>query len=420
MPKMKLTQAAVDRLKAPEIGRVEYWDTTLPAFGLRLTATGARSWVCMYRVDGKLVRETLGTLAAIPDLGKARAMARASMQRAQAGINPADERRQREDKERQQAEAKAAEVRDTLAAAIDRYLQRYAVKRMRSDYFVETKRTLDRDVKAALGARAIGEITRRDIRELLDAVVDRGSPSHANHVLAYFRAFANWAIGQDLIATNPCNGLKMPAPLVQRDRALDDEEIRLFWLACDRIGWPFGPLFKLLLLTGQRRDELSQATWSEFDLDNATWTLPGARTKNGKTHVVQLAPAAIEILSALPRTSSPYLFTTNGTRPVSGWGRARERLAVAIAELNDGTGIELFTLHDLRRSAATGMAALGVAHHVVDKILNHVAGRISGVAAIYNRHEYAEERRHALDAWARHVVGLMSDRPDNVTLLRRG
>jgi integrase len=218
---------------------------------------------------------------------------------------------------------------------------------------------------------------------------------------------------------NPCNALKLPAPLVERDRALNDDEILLFWLACNEIGWPFGPLFQLVLLTAQRRDELAQATWSEFDLDSAIWTLPRERTKNDKGHVVQLASAALDILHSLPHIgSADYVFTTNGERPVSGWGRARERLAAAIAELNGGTNIKPFTLHDLRRSAATGMAGLGVAHHVVDKILNHAAGKISGTAAIYNRHSYSDERGAALEGWARHVVGLTRDPPDSVAPMR--
>lgn len=412
MPTMKLTQLAVERLKPPATGRVEYWDSQLPGFGLRVGAPrpgvadgGRRTWQAMYRVRGKLVRETLGTVAAIPKVDAARDLARESMQKAQAGVHPVEDRQ----RAAQRAEAAAARKRDTLAAAIDRYLSRYAVKRMRPDYFKETKRTLDRDVKPALGVRPIREITRRDIRELIEAVVDRGSPSHANHVLAYLRAMLNWAVSNDLLEANPCDGLKMPAPLVERDRALSDDETRLFWLGCDAIGWPFGPLFKLLLLTAQRRDELAQATWAEFDLDKALWTLPRERTKNDKAHVVHLSVGAVDLLRALPGLGDKgYLFTTTGTSPVSGFGRARERLAAAIADLNGGEAIEPFTLHDLRRTAATGMAGLGIAHHVVDRVLNHTAGAISGVARIYNRHEYSAERRAALEAWACHVERLVN------------
>jgi integrase len=211
---------------------------------------------------------------------------------------------------------------------------------------------------------------------------------------------------------------------------LEDAEIRLVWLACEEIGEPFGPLFKLLLLTAQRRDELAEATWSEFgDLDKALWTLPGERVKNGKAHLVHLAPAAVEILLKLPRIGKRgYLFTTTGETPVSGFGRARERLAAVMLDLRRGelraarvsadeienAAIAPFTLHDLRRSAATGMAALGIAHHVLDKVLNHVGGKISGVAAIYNRFEYLDERKSALDKWARHVESLVRPAPSNV------
>lgn len=431
MPTMKLTQAAVERLKPPATGRVEYWDSQLPGFGLRVAAPragheGRKTWQAMYRVNGKLVRETLGTLASIARVDDARDLARASMQKAQRGTHPIEERERLAEQSRRQAEAEKARERDTLAAAIDRYLDRYAARRMRPDYFKETKRTLDRDVKPALGMRPIREVTRRDVRELLEQVVDRGSPSHANHVLAYLRAMLNWAAGNDLIDANPTDGLKMPAPFVQRDRALNDEEIRLFLLGCERIGWPFGPFFRLLLLTAQRRDELAHATWSEFDLDRALWTLPGERVKNGKAHMVHLSAPTIEILAELPRIgASGFLFTTTGESPISGFGRARERLTAAMLDLlrgeaGDGAVIELFTLHDLRRTAATGMAALGIAHHVLDKVLNHSAGKISGIAAIYNRHAYLDERKAALEAWARHVEALMQPSAGNVVALRTG
>ena len=438
MPKLKLTQAAVDRLKPPASGRVEVWDLTLPAFGLRVAAPrpggeARKTWQVMYRVNGKLVRETLGTLAAIPKVESARDLARASMEKAQRGIHPVEERERAEAAARAAAAAEAARQQDTLGAVIDRYLLNYAKKRMRPDYFAETKRTLERDVKASsLGARPIREITRREIREVIEAIVARGAPSHANHVLMYLRVMLNWAMANDLIERNPCDGLKMPAPTVERDRALNDEEVRLFWLGCDKIGWPFGPLFKLLLLTAQRRDEVAEAQWSEFNLEKAVWVLPRHRVKNDKAHVVALSPAAVEILAALPRIrNNGWLLTSTGETPVSGFGRARERLAAAmldrlkkelveagkVTEAAERT-IEPFTLHDLRRTAATGMAGLGVAHHVVDRILNHTAGKISGVARIYNRHEYADERKAALDAWAAHIARLVEPPPATTTVVR--
>jgi integrase len=217
---------------------------------------------------------------------------------------------------------------------MDRYVELYAAKRMRPDYFAETKRTLDREVKPALGGRPIREITRRDIRELVEGIVERGSPSQANHTLAYLRAMLNWAVDYDLIDANPANGFKMPAPLVERDRTLSDEEIRLFWCGCDGVGWPFGPLFQLLLLTAQRRDELAHANWKEFDLDRASWMLPRERVKNDRAHLVHLSGRATKILKALPRIGEwGFLFTTTGETPVSGFGRARDRLTAVMVEI---------------------------------------------------------------------------------------
>jgi integrase len=435
MPILKLTQLAVERgCKPPANGRVEYWDSQLPGFGLRVAAPlvgreARKTWQVMYYVNGRRVRETLGTVATIPKIDAARMLARESLQRAERGIHPTEERRREREEEKRQVAAEEARQRDTLGAVIDRYLERYAVKRMRPDYFKETKRTLEVDVKPALGHRPIREIRRPEIRELLGAIVGRGRAPHASHVLAYLRAMLNWAVAEEMIDTSPAAGVPDPDPRKrqdrERDRYLDDDEIRLFWLACDKLGWPFGPLFKLLLLTGSRRDELAHATWSEIDTTKGLWSLPRERVKNDKEHVLHLSVLAVEIIEALPKVHDRLVFTTNGERPVSGFGRARERLAGymldALAE-RDGKPdetIKPFTLHDLRRTAATGMAALGIAHHVVDRILNHTAGKISGVARIYNRNLYLAERKTALEAWARHVDGLVRPVPSNVEPLRR-
>jgi integrase len=419
MPTIRLTQIAVDRLKPPASGRVEYWDSQLPGFGLRVSETGRKTWMAMYRVKGKLVRETLGTLSLFPKVDEARDRARASMQAAQAGIHPVEVRRQEADKVERAASAERARQRDTLAAILDRYVREYGAKRWRPDTLKEVKRAFETDVKPALGTRPIRDIARREIREMIDAIVRRGRAPHAHHVLAYLRPALEWAVEREIIATNPAAGIPDPDPRKRearsRDRYLDDDEIRLFWLGCDKIGWPFGPLFKLLLLTGQRRDEVAEATWPEFDLDEALWTLPRGRAKNNKAHLVHLSPLAIEIIETLPQLGRKGLiFTTTGESPVSGFGRARERLA---AVMSAETLIAPFTLHDLRRTAATGMARIGIAQHVVEKVLNHTGGKISGVAAVYNRYEFAPERKAALEAWSRHVESLVRGEPSNVVPL---
>jgi integrase len=427
MPTLKLTQAAVERLKPPVSGRIEVWDSQLPGFGLRISDTGRKTWQAFYRVERRMVREKLGTFAQIPNVADARELARQSMTKARAGTNPVENRRRKEEEERRQAEVEEARRKNTLAAVIDRYLAERPADRsrkpMRPEYLAETTRTLDKNVKQlALAKRPLDEITGDDIKRLVRGIA-KDAPSQANHTLAYLKAMLGWAIDEGLIEKNPAAGVKMPAQKVERERALGDNEILPLWLACDEVGWPFGPLAQLLLLTAQRRDELAHATWSEFDLARQTWTLPGERTKNGRSHIVHLPVLATEIIEKLPRMASKkgWVFTTGlggGDTSVSGFGRARERIAAAMAAAADQE-VAPFTLHDLRRSAATGMAALAIAPHVVDKILNHSSGKIAGVAKIYNRFEYLPERKAALEAWAHHVESLIRPTPSNVVELPR-
>ena len=421
MPTLKLTQAAVNNLKPPPSGRVEIWDSQLPGFGLRISDKGRKTWQAFYRVGGKMVREKLGTVVQIPNIGDARELARQSMTQARAGTNPVEERRCREEEDRRQVEAEELRRKNTLGAVIDCYLAERPADKSRkpmcAEYLAETARTLDKNVKqSALGGRALDEITGDDIKRLVRGIA-KDVPSQGNHTLAYLKAMLGWAVDEGLIEKSPAAGVKMPAQKVERERTLNDDEIRPFWLACARVGWPFGPLAQLLLLTAQRRDELAHATWREFNLDKLAWTIPGERTKNGRGHIVHLSTLAIEILEKLPRLASKkgWVFTTGlgGDTPVSGFGRGRERIAAAMAEIS-GEEIAPFTLHDLRRSAATGMAALGIAPHVVDKILNHSSGKIAGVAKIYNRFEYLPERKMALDTWAHHVKSLIRPSPSNV------
>jgi integrase len=425
MPILKLTQAAVNNRKPPVSGREDVWDSQLPGFGLRNSASGLKTWQAFYRVDGKPVREKLGTLAQIPNVADARELARQSMTKARSGANPVEDRRKQEEEQRRQAEAEETRRNNTLAAAIDRYLAERpgdkSRRPMRAEYLAETARTLEKNVKQSLlGKWPLDEIADDDIKRLVRGIA-KDAPSQANHTLAYLKAMLGWAVDKGLIAKSPADGVKMPAQKVERERALGDEEIRPFWLACDRVGWPFGLLAQLLLLTAQRRDELAHATWSEFDLDKQTWTIPGERTKNGRAHIVHLSALAVEILEELPRLASKrgWVFTTGlgGDAPVSGFGRGRERITAAMAEMSEK--VAPFTLHDLRRSAATGMASLGIAPHVVDKILNHSSGKIAGVAKIYNRFEYLAERRAALEAWARHVEALVRPTSSNVIELPR-
>jgi integrase len=400
MPTIRLTQRAVDVLKAPKAGRVEYFDSICPGFGLRVSKHGSKTWIAMYRVNGKLVRETIGSLAVIPKVDVARDRARESLQKARAGTNPVTERRER-------ARAESDKLPDTFAAVADLYVERYAKKNTKETTWKEVRRKLDVDVLPKWGARPIGTLTRRDMVELLDGIADRGSPVQANRTLTRMRTLFNWAVEREIIPASPIAKMKLPTVEKPRDRVLDDDEIRLFWGACGKLDWPFGPLFKLLLLTAQRRDEVAGLEWAEIDLEKRLWTLPRERAKNDRAHEVQLSTAAVSIIEGLSRVHDRLVFTTNGESHVSGWGKAKVRLDKAMVAHDPQTTIAPFILHDLRRTAATGMARLNIAPHVVDKILNHLSGTIRGVAAVYNRFEYLDERRAALEAWGRYVENLV-------------
>jgi integrase len=415
MPTTKLTQAAVDRLKPPASGRVEYWDSQLPGFGLRISVNGRKTWVALYRVGSKLVRETIGTLALIPNVAEARDRARESLQKAQAGKNPVAEKRERAEA----ARVETGKLPDAFRAAALRYVERYAKKNTKPTTWQELRRQLEVDVFPKWSDRQIGSITRQDVTALLDDIADRGSPVQANRTLARLKTLFKWALDEELVTADPTARVRKVVKETARDRVLSDDEIRLFWASCDKLGWPFGPMFKLLLLTAQRRDEVGGMAWSEIDLDKRQWTIPREKAKNDRAHEVHLSRLAVEIIGSLPRIGTAGLvFTTNGKRPVSGFSKSKKRLDEHMVDmLGAGAVIDDWILHDLRRTAATGMARLNIAPHVVDKILNHVSGTIRGVAAVYNRHSYIPERDAALDAWSRYVEGLVRPTPLNVVRL---
>jgi integrase len=438
--RIAFTQLAVERLKVPDSGRIIYWDKLVPGFGLRVSAPrpgsrdGRKTWIAMYRVAGKPVMETLGTLAQIPKVDRAREAARVSFLRARAGGDPIAERRA--EVVRKATEAAAAEaaaqhaVTGRFTAVADRYMREHVERNCAASLIKETRRILERDVKPRWGERTIGEITKGDVNDLLDAIAGKrdrkrrgaegGAAVQANRTLTRLKTLFRWAVAKDLITADPTEGVHKAVKEIARDRYLDDEEIRLFWAGCDGLGWPFGSLLKMLLLTAQRRDEVGEMQWSELDFAARTWTIPGTRAKNDKAHIVHLCEIAIELLETMPRETvdgrpSAYVFTTTGRAPVSGYSKIKDHLDRHMA------GSAPWILHDLRRTATTGMAQLNIAPHVVDKILNHTAGTIRGVAATYNRFEYLPERKAALEAWSQHVADLVGlvrrpapEAPDNV------
>lgn len=420
MPTIRLTQLAVTKLAPPQTGRVVYWDRTLPGFGLRVTSAGAKSWICKTRVGTKQVFETLGTLARVPKVEDARELARVSQDKAARGVNPVEEKR---------VETARAVV-NTVQAAVECYLA-HCDRTLKPKTAAEWRRIFTHDVLPAWGERPLAEISKGDVLELVNnkaAMRERkrkgmssGAVVQAGKMLTRLRTFFGWAAANDLTPADPTAGVRRPAKEAQRDRVLENDEIATFWAATGRLGNPFGPLFRLLLLTAQRESEVAGMRWSE--IDGATWTIPGSRAKNGKPHIVHLSALALETLETVPRVAGQdLLFSGTGARPVSGFSAAKARLDRRMFDVlreDDDEAAELpaWTLHDLRRTATTGMARLGIARHVADKVLNHTAGTIRGVAAVYNRFEYVDERRAALEAWGRYVEGLIGRAPQSVVSL---
>jgi len=404
----KLTDTTLRNLKPPASGRLEVWDKLLPSFGIRISDKDARSWQIMYRVgfgEGRKQRRYRLGDAKLMSLGEAREAARKALGKVERGGDPAAERVQVQG-------VQAAS--DSFAAVAEAYLQRYVKKNTRASTYRETKRILDVDLIPLWGGKPIANIARRDVDELLDTIADRGAKVQANRTLATLKTMFRWATEKEYMAASPIERMRPPTKERTRDRALSDDEIRWFWQAAGELAWPFGPLFRLLLLTGQRRDEVSGMAWGELDFERRVWTLPRERSKNDKAHDTALSQLALEIIAELPYLSDTLVFSTNGANPVSGFSRAKSRLDAIMDRLRreeGGGAIEPWILHDLRRTSATGMAGLGVAPHVVDKTLNHTSGTIRGVAAIYNRHEYMAERAAALEAWSSYIEGLIRPAP---------
>jgi integrase len=401
LPKI-LTQLAIERAKPLTKGRIIHWDALVPGFGLRITDKGARSWIAMYRVNGKSVMQTLGTVSAIPKVDDARQRAREAIMTARTGVNPVEVRR-----------AEQVGLQTTFKLVSDRYLREHVSHHVGDAWGRETRRLLERDVTPWWGSRPIHEITKTDVNELLDRKAGSGARIQANRIQAMLSSLFNWAVAEGIVDSSPVTGVRHRGKEVSRDRVLDDDELVRFWGACDAMGLPFGPLFQLLLLTAQRRDEVGGMRRSELNLEKRTWTVPARRTKNRKPHTVHLSDLTIEIIERLPQIGdSDLLFTTNETTPVSGFSKAKDRLDTLMGDPPE------WILHDLRRTATSRMARLGIAPHVVDKILNHTAGTIRGVAAVYNRYQFEPERKAALEARGRFVESLVRPAPSNVIGLR--
>jgi integrase len=401
MPKIKLTKRVIDDLTKADIDKY-YWDTDITGLAVKVTPKGKKTFLVQYRPGGRGTptrKIFLGPYGEVT-LHKAKTEALRILGLRAEGRDPAQERKL----------AKQHAVSNKFEAIAKDFLDKHASQNRTAD---QVERTLQHDVLPHWGKRSIHDIDKPDVILLLDAVVARGSPIMANRLLALLSKLFNWCLSRGLITASPCTGIEAPSKEKARDRVLTDDELVSIHETIRNMGGAFGPIVEMLLLTGQRLREVSETTWEELDLDNALWTIPSSRTKNEKPHFVHLSDQAVTVISNITPIGD-YVFTTNGKTPFSGFSKSKKRLN-ELSEVTD------WTLHDIRRTVVSGMARLGIQPHIADKILNHQSGTISGVAAVYQRHEFLDERKTALDAWSNHVQSLVSgsDR-DNVVSIHDG
>ena len=255
---------------------------------------------------------------------------------------------------------------------------------------------LPQPTRSALGARA----------EYLDRIMREDKHTTANRSLAAIRKLFNWAVERGHIEQSPCAGLRAPANLISRDRVLSDDELVAVWKGAARMSYPYGPLVHLSILTGQRLDEVAGMQWSELNTTDAFWSIAASRNKSARPHEVPLPPSAIRVIATIPKITERYVFPARSRDvPVSGFSKWK-------SELDQLSKVEGWRVHDLRRTAATGMAKLGIAPHVVERVLNHKSGTLGGIAGVYNRFGYLTEMRAALDAWSDHLGRLRPSTDD--------
>jgi integrase len=393
MPKTverNLTDNVLRSVQAQAV-RYDLYDAQVRGLGVRVGTSGLKSWFVMTRVGGRMTRRTIGHYPRI-------------------GLKEARIRGAEELGKMARGEVEAPAKKQFFHEVYGEWLQRdqgsnRTVSQVRS--------AMERHVLPKLGQRRLDSIKKADVLKLIDGIRDSGAVVQANRVLAFLRRFFNWCLERDYLDKNPTIGIAKPTKEVARDRVLSSDEIAQVLRAAEAMGFPFGPFVELLVLTGQRRDEVAGMNWGEIDMVEKVWVLPSSRSKNGKAHTVHLSKAAVRVLESMPRLEGTDLVfpatrvrrkepngTTPPLRPISGFSVAKRRL-------DEASGVTGWTMHDLRRSFATHCTErLGLSPVVIDKILNHQSGAIRGIALVYQRGAYLEERRNAMEAWGRWIEGL--------------
>ena len=405
MPTVKLEKHSVDTLPGPSAGRGEviHWDQGLPGLGLRVLASGARTWIVRYRVGKRQRVVSLGKGAALSP-AEARKRAGPILNKAKVG----------QDTRAEITEARA-QASDTFKKLAESYLAKAIEPRRRASYARDVRRHLMVDAEL-LHDLPVASITRRRIAALLGDITSR-APVAADRCRVALSSLFTWAMKQGLAEENPAAAVARVVEPQARERALSAEELRAVWQATEGPG-DFNAAVRLLMLTGQRREEVGGMARSELDArvpSKSVWSLPGSRTKNRRPHDVPLSSAALAVLERHPARDGRALVFGIGQGGFSGWSKGKAALDVRIATArakaagrakpNAEDTLAAWRLHDLRRSVVTHMAEIGIQPHVIEAVVNHISGHKGGVAGVYNRATYAAEKRAALDRWAEWLTG---------------
>ncbi len=400
----KVTKRTVDALK-PGTKDQFLWDADVRGFGLKVTPAGNKLFVLQYRMGGRgstVRRYKIGDFGHwTPDAARDEA-ARLRREYVDKGIDPLT------------ARDEGRRVSSVLAfnGYVDRFLSEYS-KRTRKASYNDAEALFRLHIRPFFKAKSLPSIGRSDLAALFDTIPGERIALRRKIYAILSRMF-RWAVGRGDLERSPLEGFEVPPAPTSRDRVLQDAELRLVWLASEKLGYPFGPLFRLLIGTGQRREEVAGLNWKELHRNSAEWHLPAATAKNGTGSVVPLSALMLAELDRIGGGDKwPHrglVFTTTGETSVSGYSRAKTRLDKQILDLaRDEAGdpeqveIEPWRVHDLRRTLATGMQRLGVRFEVTEAVLNHISGSKAGVAGVYQRHDWRDEKRDALAAWATHI-----------------
>ncbi len=409
MPQIRFTTRKIAHLPIPAAGQVDYFSDNEPGFAIRASYGGCKTFFVKFVVNGKQRRMSLGQF---PRVGgdEERSQSLAAARREMLAIKAAVAKGQDPAAERQ-AERRAAITAPTFKDLADEFLKRHAIGRDPAEphkrSWKEDRRIIETYLKAWHGRKA-ETITRREVIALLDDIADR-APTMANRVLACLRKLFNYGLTKDRVTNNPAHKVPPPGgPERARDRVYDAEDIRKLWAAFEG---PVGHIYRLVLITGQRSGEVAGMKWGE--LDNATWTVPAARMKSKRVHVVPLSEMALDVLRKVPRLDDEFVFPSSKPgQPIKSLGKAAERVKRV-------SGVVDFRSHDLRRSCGTGITSLGFPRFIMDRCLGHLE---PGVGGRYDRHDYLVQKTAALDAWGAKLNEILTGEPmpENVVELARG